>query len=139
MLTCLLPRELYILISEADMADKQVLVAKADWFAAHRSKQAHDEVVANIFLQKQEREDTLVAAVRPGASSGQRGSGSEQLGSTSQCWSKKKSRQGSSGEQVTHTISHAEQARIQSGICFAHFCYSAKARRCVAPCNWSRN
>jgi hypothetical protein len=35
-----LPRELRILLSEADMADKQALGARADLFAAHNSKQA---------------------------------------------------------------------------------------------------
>ena len=34
-------RELRILLSEADMADKQALGARANLFAAHNSKQAH--------------------------------------------------------------------------------------------------
>jgi hypothetical protein len=37
-----LSRELRILLSEADMADKQALGARADSFAAHNSKLAHD-------------------------------------------------------------------------------------------------
>jgi hypothetical protein len=41
-----LPRELHILLSEADLADKQALGARADLFAAHNSKQAHDVVAA---------------------------------------------------------------------------------------------
>ncbi len=41
-----LPRELRILLSEADMVDKQALGARADLFAAHNSKQAHDVVAA---------------------------------------------------------------------------------------------
>ncbi len=59
------------------MADKQVLGARADLFAAHNSKQAHDAVaaVAAVPPLEQEREDTTVLAVRPGAGSGQRGSG----------------------------------------------------------------
>jgi hypothetical protein len=39
-----LPRELCILLSEADMADKQALGARANLFDAHNSKQAHDMV-----------------------------------------------------------------------------------------------
>jgi hypothetical protein len=52
-----LPRELRILLSEADMADKQALGARADLFAAHNSKQAHD-VVATVppFLPQSKRE-----------------------------------------------------------------------------------
>jgi hypothetical protein len=69
-----LPRELRILLSEEEMADKQVLGARADLFAAHNSKQAHDMVaaVAAVSSPEQEGEETTVAAIRPGASSGQR-------------------------------------------------------------------
>jgi hypothetical protein len=70
-----LPRELRILLSEADMADKQELGARADLFTAHNSKQAHYVVVAVAAgpSSEQEGEDTTSAAIRPGAGSGQRG------------------------------------------------------------------
>jgi hypothetical protein len=70
------PRELRILLSEADMADKQVLGVRADLLAAHNSKQAHDLVAAVADLSLQEEDQTTVAAVCSGASSGQRGGGS---------------------------------------------------------------
>ncbi len=38
---------------------------------------------------------------------------------------------------MSHTLSHAEQARIGSGLCFSHFCYGSKAKQCEAPCTWS--
>ena len=117
-----LPRELRILLSEADMADKQALGARADLFAAHNSKQAHD-VVATVAAgpsSEQKGEDTTVAAVCPGASSGQRGGSGGQ--------------RGSSGQQVSHTLTHTDQARVRSGLCFSHFCFGANARRCEAPC-----
>jgi hypothetical protein len=136
-----LPRELRILLSEADMADKQALGARADLFAAHNSKQAHDVVaaVATVASPEQEGEETTVAAIRPGAGSGQRGGGQRGGG-----WkSKKKQGRGggssASGQQVSHTLTHAEQARVGSGLCFSHFCYGAKAKKCDAPCNWSGN
>ncbi len=92
-----LPRELRILLSEADMADKQALGARADLFAAHNSKQAH-EVVAAVAAApplEQEGEDTTVAAVRPGAGSRQRGCGG-QRGSS---WrGKKRPRHGGRGQ-----------------------------------------
>jgi hypothetical protein len=52
-----LPRELCILLSEADTGDKQAL--GADLFTAHNSKQAHDVVaaVAAVSLQEQEGEE----------------------------------------------------------------------------------
>jgi hypothetical protein len=36
-------------------------------------------------------------------------------------------------------MTHAEQARIGSGLCFNNFCYRVKAKRCEAPCTWSGN
>jgi hypothetical protein len=137
-----LPRELRILLSEADMADKQALGAKAYLFAAHNSKQAHDVVAAVAAGPSldQEGEDTTVAAIRPGAGSGQRGGGGGQRFGN---WRGKKKQGrgggGGSGQQVSHTLTHAEQARIGSGLCFNHFCYGSKAKKCEAPCTWSGN
>jgi hypothetical protein len=61
-----LPRELRILLWEAEMEDKQALGARADLFAAHNSKQAHDVVaaVAAVSSPEQEGEETTVAAIR---------------------------------------------------------------------------
>jgi hypothetical protein len=137
-----LHRELRILLSEADMADKQALGARADLFAAHNSKQAHDvvAVVAAAPLLESDVEDTMVAAVRPEAGSGQRGGCSGQ-----HCGSwrgkKKPGRDGGggSGQQVFHTVSHAEQARLETGLCFSNFCFGARAKKCQAPCTWSGN
>jgi hypothetical protein len=143
-----LPRELRILLSEADMADKQALGARADVFAAHNSKQAHDVVaaVAAVSSSDQEGEETTVAAVCPGAGSGQRGGGGGQRGGSGQRgggWKGKKKQGrgggGGSGQQVSHTLTHADQARVGSGLCFSHFCFGANAKRCEAPCTCSGN
>jgi hypothetical protein len=134
-----LPRELRILLLEADMADKQALGAMADLFAAHNSKQAHDVVAAVAAgpSLEQEGEDTTVAAVRPGAGSGQRSCGCGQWG-CSRRGKKKPGRGGSggSGQQGSYTLTHADQARVGSGLCFNHFCYGARAKKCEAPCTW---
>jgi hypothetical protein len=70
-----LPRELCILLTEAAMADKQALGARADLFPAHNSKQAHDVVaaVAAVPSPEQEGEETTVASIRPRDGRGQRG------------------------------------------------------------------
>jgi hypothetical protein len=123
------------------MADKQALGARANLFAAHNSKQAHDVVaaVAAVSLSDQEGEETTVAAVRPGGGGGQLGSGGQRGGG----WKAKKKQGrcggagGGSGQQASHTLTHAEQARVGSGLCFRHFCFGAKAGK--APCNWSGN
>jgi hypothetical protein len=103
------------------------LGAWADLFAAHNSKQAHDVVaaVAAFPSSEQEGEDTTMAAVRPGVGSGQRGDGIGQ--------------RGGSGQQVSHTLTHADQARRETGLCHFHFVYGAKARTCRAPCTWTEN
>jgi hypothetical protein len=60
-----LPWELRILLSEADMADKQALGARADLFAAHNHKQAHGVVaaVAAVSLLEPEGEETTCLAI----------------------------------------------------------------------------
>ncbi len=67
-----------------------------------------------------------MAAIRPGTGSGQRSSGGGKRGGS---WrgKKKGGHGGGGGQQVSHTLSHAEQARIGSGLCFSHFCYGSKA------------
>jgi hypothetical protein len=132
-------RELRILLSEANMADKQALGARGDLFTAHNSKQAHDieAMVATVSLLEQEGEETTVAAVSPGAS---RDQGSGRSGQQGGSWRKKKKpRHGGSGQQVAHMVSHVEQARLETGWCFSHFCYGAKGRTCRAPCTWLGN
>ncbi len=56
------------------MADKQALGARADLFAAHNSKQAHDVVAAVVAgpSLEQEGEDTTVAADSGAAAGGAR-------------------------------------------------------------------
>ncbi len=74
-----LPRELRILLLEADMADKQALGTRVGLFTAHNSKHAHAMVAALTARSLQEQgEEPTVTAVHPGASSGQRGSGGRQ-------------------------------------------------------------
>jgi hypothetical protein len=134
-----LPMELRILLSEADMVDKQALDARSDLFATHNSKQAHDVVaaVAAVPSSEQEGEDTTVAAIHPGAGGGQCGGGGGQQGGS---WrGKKEQGLGGGGQQVSHTLTHADQARIRSGLRFNHFCYGAKAKKCEAPCTWLGN
>jgi hypothetical protein len=95
-----------VLLSEADMLDRQALGARADSSSAFNRKLAHDvkAAVGTVSLKKTEDEDATVAAVHTGASSSKRGSGSGQRGRTSQCWSKGKSaRDGGNGSR--HQVS----------------------------------
>ncbi len=91
--------------------------------------------MAAVPLLESEGEDTTVAAVCPGAGSGQHGGGGGQRGGS---WRDKKKPGcgggGGSGQQVSHTVLNAEQARLETGLCFSHVCYGAKVRTCRAPC-----
>jgi hypothetical protein len=64
-----LPRELRILLSEADMADKQALGARADLFAAHNSKQAHDVVAAVAAVSLSDQPQWLRSSQEPAVGS----------------------------------------------------------------------
>jgi hypothetical protein len=133
-----LPRELHILLLEADMMDKQALGAIAGLFTAHNSKHAHDVVaaVAASSLQEQGEEPT-VAAVRHGASRGQSSCGGRQRGVSGR--GKKKhghgggGGSGGSGQQVSHVVSHVKQARLETGLCFNPFSYGPRSRRAAPP------
>jgi hypothetical protein len=52
---------------------------------------------------------------------------------------KKKTGGGGSSSRNGSALSHAEQARVGSGLCFNHFIWGAKAKNGIKPCNWSGN
>jgi hypothetical protein len=91
--------------------------------------------VAAIFLQEQEGEEPIGrwCAPEPAAASEEVEADSEAVGG------QKKPGGGGRGWQVSHTVSHAEQARLETGLCFNHFCYWANARTCRTPGTWSGN
>jgi hypothetical protein len=90
-------------------------------------------------LLEQEGEDTTVTPVRPGASSRQCGGG--QRGGSWRGKTKPGCGGGDSGggKQVSHTLMHADQARMETGLGYFHFAYGAKAWQCRAPCTWWGN
>jgi hypothetical protein len=125
-----LPRELRVLLSEADMADKQALAARADSFAAHHQRLAHDTVAA-VASEPVEgvAEEDWVAVVRPSNSS--RGSGTRpQHGGGS-------SRGGGGGSGKKK--SYRSKPDWSAGLCEKHRIYGADARTCQAPCTWAGN
>jgi hypothetical protein len=131
-----LPKELRILLLEADMADKQALGARADLFAAHNHKQAHDVVAVVAAVSLLERKPQWRRfALEPAVESTAAGAVSEVVAGGArrslECGGGSGSR-----EQVSHMVSLPEQARQETGLCFSHFCYGAKARTCHAPCTW---
>ena len=130
--TPLPPRELRVLLSEADMADKQALAARADSFASYHQRLAHDVVAAVASEPVETEEEEWVTAVRPGGSGrgSQRGGGTQpQRGD-----GKKKAGRGGGGKQ-----SGGRRANWSAGLCYKHARYGAAAHSCLAPCSWSEN
>jgi hypothetical protein len=70
-----LPRELRILISEVDIADKQALGGRDYLFAAHNSKHAHDLVAAVATSSPGARRGAYSGDSVPRSQQRQRGSG----------------------------------------------------------------
>ena len=129
-----LPRELRVLLSEADMADKQALAARADSFAAHHQRLAHDTVaaVASEPVEKEAEED-WVAVVRPSNSSrgSQHGSGTRpQRGGGN-------SNGGGNGNGKKK--SWRSKPDWSAGLCDKHRRFGADALTCQAPCTWAGN
>ncbi len=144
-----LPRELRILISEADVADKQALSARADSFVAQNSKLAHDlvAVVAAVSFQEQEEEDHKWCGMsQSNWQSEQRRQQparcrqpmliEEEAQTNGRRW------QWSAGNAHCLACGAGQKPRMGSGLCFSHFCYGAKAKQCDPPpplhtSNWS--
>ncbi len=99
------PREHRVLLSKAEMVEKQALGVRADSFTAHTGDRKR----------------------------GHHGRGNLPWGwQHSVRWLKKKSRRGGggdSGPQITHTGSHAAQASLGSALSFILFCYDDKAKQ----------
>jgi len=114
-----LPQTLRTLLGEQECGDIRALAALADRLWASHKPQPH-EVMA---VQEPVSSEPQVAAVQPKKRQFKKKTGCSGCGSG-----------GNSG-----VLSHAEQARVGSGLCFNHFIWGGKAKNCVKPCNWSGN
>jgi hypothetical protein len=134
-----LPREprILLLLSEADVADKQApertclslttastLITCWQWWppALSRSKERSP--------QWRRCAPEQAEANAAGGQQGGSGRGKKKPGHGGR---------GGSGQQVSHMVSHAEQARLTTGLCFNPLSYGAKLKTCCAPCTWSGN
>jgi hypothetical protein len=115
-----LPQTLRILLGEQECGDIRALAALADRLWASHKPQPHE-----------------VMAVKESVSSGD---GEQQIAAVQ---AKKKYHMKKTGGGCSSrnggVLSHAEQARVGSGLCFNHFVWGAKAKNCIKPCNWSGN
>jgi hypothetical protein len=133
-----LPRELRVLLSEADMADKRLLSERADQIWAHNSHLHHDTVAV---VSSEPDGDGAVAAIQParGGQNGRRGGrfprnrrGRGAAGGGGQ------PRGG--GVQAT-AATPWQLARQSAGLCESHWRYGDNAFSCADPanCKWQGN
>jgi len=110
-----LPNTLRTLLGKQDCGDICALVALADRLWASHKPQPQEVITVQKLAGDQQ-----VAAVQPKKKYSDNGSGS-----SGNCVS------GGCGG----ILSHTEQARVGSNLCFKHFCYGAAARGYTKPCN----
>jgi hypothetical protein len=133
-----LPAELRITLGEDDHQNVRALAKKADsLWSLHGMKASFSASVASLVDGS---EPSPVAAVssrgtsrggRPGGRSrGHRG------GSARQGGQQPGGQQATSQSKAAGPMLPRELARIQSGLCLAHFNHGDKAFSCTAPCNW---
>jgi hypothetical protein len=134
-----LPREIRVLLSDVDHADRRALAVKADQLWAHNSRYSHDAAVAAVAT---EPEPAAVAAVssngrqrggarRGGRFNGGRGRNGGQRGGGS-------GGNGAGGVPAA-PVTPSDQARVGSDLCHFHWSFGDRAHKCVAPCNWQGN
>ncbi len=124
LLACLflrrLPREIQVLLTKVDHKDPKVLPEQADeLWALH----AHNSVVAAV--QEMSVDEAAINALKQ--QSRDKPGGDKRKKS----WSKKKEKSDCQGLSLS--------ARLESGLCHAHWVYGESATTCHKPCTWQGN
>ncbi len=109
-----LPREIRVLLTHEDHTDLRRLAAHADRLVAFSSSQPHEVAVLA------DPDEEVVAAIKQQKQKNK--------------WQKKKKPQQTKSSKDSPTPS--ELAAQAAGMCFFHWVYGEKARKCRAPCNW---
>jgi hypothetical protein len=132
-----LPRELRVLLSEANMSDKRLLSARADQIWAHYVQLQHD-TVATVSAD-QDQEEASVAAVLS-ASGRCRGRGAQSNRGRPRP-AASGGGQAAAGNSAATNPSPAKLAEQASGLCKNHFLHGEKAYFCNKPnsCSWQGN
>jgi hypothetical protein len=115
-----LPREIRVLLTKVDHKDPMALAEQADeLWALH----AHDSVVAAV--QEMSVDEAAINALKQ--QSRDRPSGDKRKKS----WYKKKEKSDGQGPSLS--------ARLESGLCHAHWVYGESATTCHKLCTWQGN
>jgi hypothetical protein len=110
-----LPQTLRTLLGRHEFGDIRALAALADRLWASHIPQPH-----KVMEVQEPAGGQQVAAVQP----------------TKKTFKKRAGGRGGGSGSNRGVLSHAEQARVGTGLCFQLFCYGAAARDCTKPCSW---
>jgi hypothetical protein len=113
-----LPKDLRLMLSGMDFADRRALADRADELWTHTARQHHDVVAA---VANEEQAAPVVAISGRG---GQSGRANKKPPPKEAPWKK----------------NWVEKETLdESGLCFYHYMYAEKAAKCKKPCAWSGN
>ncbi len=116
-----LPREIRVLLTKVDHKDPKALAEQAnELWALH----THDSMVAAV--QELSMEEPAVNALKQ-QSKDRSGGGDRKKKS----WTRKNKKSDGQGPSLT--------ARLESGLCHAHWVYGESATTCHKPCTWQGN
>jgi hypothetical protein len=115
-----LPRELRILLSEADMGDLKRLTERAD--ALHSHMKVEEAVMAVEACELED--DGSISSVRGGRQPARKKKDGRKAG-------------GNGAAELEPEVSRA--ARLAAGLCIKHWQYGEKAHGCIRPCTWAGN
>jgi hypothetical protein len=116
-----LPQELRIMLGEDDHADVHAVAAKADRLWALHGHRQHGAIAA-VDLDN-------VNAVRGAASGSKRGAAR----------GRGRGAPAAAAAAAAHNPAPSALARESSGLCFFHWGWGDKAKKCEAPCSWQGN
>ena len=127
-----LPRELRVLLSDADIADRRALSERADHLWSHNVR-GHTDNVAAVAGD----DDDTVAAIRGRSRAVKKKPSQPQQ--QQQFTPQRRQTAASSTTTAAAAPTFDRQAQIDSGKCYYHFVWGSKANRCQAPCSWTEN
>ena len=127
-----LPRDLRVALAE-DNAALPALAARADVLWSHTSSRPAT-IAAIADLDEEDQEPAQINALQPGAR--QRG-GPPPRGKPGRGRGGARARAATPAPAPAADASPADFARAGTGMCFQHFVFGAKARKCtLATCTW---
>ena len=130
-----LPRELRILLSEADTTNLKLLTDRADALHGHMHEAMAVAAVESLHLE----EEYSVQPVRQGG--GARRYPTQPVNPPGGAKKKQGTEQLAAGNAAAakQEPEISRQARLAVGMCLPHWRWGDKARTCIQPCSWSGN